>query len=160
YTSGSTGRPKGVVVSHHNVVRLFRATEPWFRFGGGDVWTLFHSFAFDFSVWEIWGALIYGGRLVVVPFDVSRSPQAFYRLLGQGRVTVLTQVPSAFIQLIEAERAVGQTPDLALRLVIFGGEALTPASLRPWLDRHGDRTPELVNMYGITETTVHVTYRP
>ncbi|HEX4959375.1 MAG TPA: non-ribosomal peptide synthase/polyketide synthase, partial [Thermoanaerobaculia bacterium] len=161
YTSGSTGRPKGVVVRHGNVTRLFSATEEWFGFGPGDVWTLFHSYAFDFSVWEIWGALLYGGRLVIVPYWVSRSPEAFYELLRSERVTVLSQTPSAFRQLLWAEGSVlaGAPPDLALRYVIFGGEALEPASLAPWFERHGDERPRLVNMYGITETTVHVTYR-
>jgi amino acid adenylation domain-containing protein len=162
YTSGSTGRPKGVVVRHGNVARLLAATDHWFGFGPEDVWTLFHSYAFDFSVWEIWGALLYGGRLVVVPYWVSRSPEAFYELLAAERVTVLNQTPSAFRQLIWAERAAlgAAMPDLTLRYVIFGGEALEPASLAPWLERHGDEKPRLINMYGITETTVHVTYRP
>ncbi|MFS8065776.1 MAG: amino acid adenylation domain-containing protein, partial [Byssovorax sp.] len=159
YTSGSTGRPKGVVVSHANVTRLFGSTRSWFRFDERDVWTLFHSCAFDFSVWEIWGALLHGGRLVVVPFCVSRSPEAFHELLAAEGVTVLNQTPSAFRQLILAE-ASSSARELALRLVIFGGEALELQSLRPWFDRHGDARPELVNMYGITETTVHVTYRP
>ncbi|HEX8242472.1 MAG TPA: AMP-binding protein, partial [Longimicrobium sp.] len=242
YTSGSTGRPKGVQVTHANVLRLFAATDAWFGFGADDVWTLFHSYAFDFSVWEMWGALLYGGRLVVVPFYVSRNPSAFRELLAREGVTVLNQTPSAFRQLMEAgvgKRAnefaatTTQSPpsrtgapagpaerepapasvapgaatragtddrqgstgfhresrsdfvpllprihspgrgkaetgsdshlqpasDLALRYVIFGGEALDPASLRPWVERHGDEAPRLVNMYGITETTVHVTYR-
>jgi amino acid adenylation domain-containing protein len=158
YTSGSTGRPKGVMVTHGNVSRLLSATDRWFRFGPADVWTLFHSFAFDFSVWEIWGALAYGGRLVVVPYWVSRAPEAFHELLHREGVTVLNQTPSAFRQLIDADS--DAAPDcLPLRLVIFGGEALDLTSLRPWVERHGDDRPALVNMYGITETTVHVTYR-
>ena len=159
YTSGSTGKPKGCMIAHRNVARLMRATEPWFGFNERDVWTLFHSSAFDFSVWEIWGALLYGGRLVVIPFMVTRSPEAFYELLAREKVTVLNQTPSAFRQLIQAEESVGQRA-LALRYVIFGGEALEMQSLRPWFDCHGDEKPKLINMYGITETTVHVTYRP
>jgi amino acid adenylation domain-containing protein len=158
YTSGSTGQPKGVKVNHSNVVRLFSATESWYHFNSSDVWTLFHSIAFDFSVWEIWGALLYGGKLVIVPYLVSREPESFYQLLCQENVTVLNQTPSAFRQLIQAEEGIEN--DLNLRLVIFGGEALELNSLKPWFERHGDTKPQLVNMYGITETTVHVTYRP
>ena len=160
YTSGSTGKPKGVIVTHHNVMRLFQATDDWYHFNQNDVWTLFHSYAFDFSVWEIWGALLYGGRLVIVPYLISRSPQEFYRLLVAEGVTVLNQTPSAFRQLIQAEAKIGQDFNLALRTVIFGGEALELNTLQPWFDRHGDQKPQLINMYGITETTVHVTYRP
>ncbi|HEX7239065.1 MAG TPA: amino acid adenylation domain-containing protein, partial [Longimicrobiaceae bacterium] len=160
YTSGSTGRPKGVVVTHANAVRLFTATDHWFGFGAEDVWTLFHSYAFDFSVWEIWGALLYGGRLVVVPQETARSPEAFLALLRREGVTVLSQTPSAFSSLVRAEEEAAGGSDLALRYVVFGGEALDPAALRPWTERHGEERPRLVNMYGITETTVHVTYRP
>ncbi len=169
YTSGSTGRPKGVVVSHANVLRLFDASERWFNFDASDVWTLFHSYSFDFSVWEFWGALLYGGRLEVVPYSVSRSPADFRALLTERGVTVLNQTPSAFRQLIQADEQVGGTAALRLRWVIFGGEALEPRSLAGWVERHGDghsdggvvgrRGPRLINMYGITETTVHVTYR-
>jgi amino acid adenylation domain-containing protein len=157
YTSGSTGQPKGVMVEHRNVTRLFTATERWFDFNERDVWTLFHSFAFDFSVWELWGALLYGGRLVVVPYLTVRSPHEFYRLLCEEGVTVLNQTPSAYAQLIEAE-ARGAGRGHSLRVVIFGGEALELRSLRPWMERNGIERPQLVNMYGITETTVHVTY--
>ncbi|MEH2155517.1 MAG: amino acid adenylation domain-containing protein [Nostoc sp.] len=160
YTSGSTGKPKGVLVTHSNVVRLFAATNEWYQFNAQDVFTLFHSYAFDFSVWEIWGALFYGSRLVVVPYNVSRSPDAFYDLLCSEGVTVLNQTPRAFCQLIQAEESKGVNHDLKLRLIIFGGEALEFHTLKPWFDRHGDSVPKLVNMYGITETTVHVTYRP
>ncbi|MBD2438978.1 non-ribosomal peptide synthase/polyketide synthase [Nostoc sp. FACHB-110] len=160
YTSGSTGKPKGVLVNHSNVTRLFAATDAWYNFSAADVWTLFHSYAFDFSVWEIWGALLYGGRLVVVPYLVTRSPESFYQLLCTEKVTVLNQTPSAFRQLIAAEQARENIGDINLRLVIFGGEALEPKTLQPWFERHGDELPQLVNMYGITETTVHVTYRP
>lgn len=160
YTSGSTGRPKGVVIPHQNVVRLFASTKHWFEFHAEDVWTMFHSYAFDFSVWEIWGPLLYGGRLVVVPHTVSRSPLEFLHLLAREGVTVLNQTPSAFYQLMQVDREnveVGQK--LALRYVIFGGEALDLSRLEDWYDRHPDHFPTLVNMYGITETTVHVTYK-
>ncbi|MBG0567779.1 non-ribosomal peptide synthetase [Actinoplanes aureus] len=159
YTSGSTGRPKGVVVSHANVARLFTATARGFEFGPEDVWTLFHSYAFDFSVWEMWGALLFGGKLIVVPFEVSRTPEEFLRWLVIHRVTVLNQTPSAFYQLMAAER---DHPDLStglkLRYVVFGGEALEPSRLADWYTRHAADSPVLVNMYGITETTVHVTH--
>ncbi|WP_170948621.1 non-ribosomal peptide synthetase, partial [Pseudomonas sp. Irchel 3A7] len=157
YTSGSTGQPKGVMVEHRNVTRLFDATASRFGFNSDDVWALFHSFAFDFSVWEIWGALLHGGRLLVVPPLTRRSPQACYELLCEERVTVLNQTPSAFRQLIAAQ---GENPRThCLRQVIFGGEALDVASLKPWYARPQNDATQLVNMYGITETTVHVTYR-
>ncbi|HEX3682331.1 MAG TPA: amino acid adenylation domain-containing protein, partial [Bryobacteraceae bacterium] len=158
YTSGSTGAPKGVMVEHANVVRLFTATDDWFHFDGRDVWTLFHSYAFDFSVWELWGALAYGGKLVVVPQLTTRSPEEFYRLLCAEGVTILNQTPSAFRQLIAAQGNDGRLH--RLRHVIFGGEALEVSTLRPWYEREINRATRLINMYGITETTVHVTYRP
>ncbi len=158
YTSGSTGRPKGVVVSHANVARLLTASARHYRFGPADVWTLFHSYAFDVSVWEMWGALLYGGRLVVPSFMTTRSPEAFHRLLVEERVTVLCQTPSAFRPLMAADAARPGEP-LALRLVIFAGEALDVPGLAGWFERRGDRRPRLVNMYGITETTVHSSYR-
>lgn len=158
YTSGSTGQPKGALISHRNVVRLFDQTQGWFEFDEDDVWTLFHSYAFDFSVWELWGGLLYGGRVVIVSDEVSRAPDRFRELLSGERVTVLNQTPSAFRQLMAAD-ARSSSP-LCLRYVIFGGEELQPSTLRPWAERHGLETPQLINMYGITETTVHVTYRP
>ncbi|CAJ4389892.1 non-ribosomal peptide synthase [Burkholderia pseudomallei] len=166
YTSGSTGRPKGVMVEHAQVVRLFGATQAWFGFDERDVWTLFHSYGFDFSVWEMWGALLHGGRLVIVPTEVTRTPSAFFALLCAEGVTVLNQTPSAFQALMSAqeerEEAAGNIERAnvvahRLRYVIFGGEALEPRTLASWYARHGERT-QLVNMYGITETTVHVTY--
>ncbi|WP_242245003.1 non-ribosomal peptide synthetase [Bacillus cereus group sp. BfR-BA-01330] len=160
YTSGSTGNPKGVMIEHHNVIRLFKSTDCWYQFNEKDTWTLFHSYAFDFSVWEIWGALLYGGKLVVVPYWISRSPKDFYQLLVEEEVTVLNQTPSAFRQLIQVCEQEDKNKNLQLRYVIFGGEALEPTSLLPWFQRYGEKKPQLINMYGITETTVHVTYYP
>jgi len=151
YTSGSSGRPKGVAVIHANVTALLEATDPLLAGGGPDVWTMFHSPAFDFSVWELWGALLHGGRLVMVDQLVSRSPAAFGKLLRDEGVTVLSQTPSALATL-EAE----ELADAAPRLLVLGGEALHPAIVQPWLARHADRCRP-VNMYGTTETTVHAT---
>ncbi len=158
YTSGSTGQPKGVLVEHRNVARLFSATDAWFHPGAADTWTLFHSYAFDFSVWELWGALLHGGTLIIVPQFATRSPAALAELLVAERVTVLNATPSLFAAAIDELMA--RSGDLSLRLVVFGGEALAPRMLRGWFECFGDERPQLVNMYGITETTVHVTYRP
>ena len=159
YTSGSTGVPKGVVATHQGVTGLFAVTAERFCFGPDDVWTWFHSFAFDFSVWEMWGALLHGGTLVVVPFEVSRSPLGLLGLLSRQRVSVLCQTPAAFYQLMQADvhdREAGR--GLALRWVVFGGEALETGRLEGWYAGHDGGSPVLVNMYGITESTVHVTY--
>ncbi|MBO0494138.1 non-ribosomal peptide synthetase [Pseudomonas sp. Marseille-Q1929] len=157
YTSGSTGQPKGVMIEHRQVARLFSATRHWFGFNRNDVWALFHSFAFDFSVWEIWGALTHGGQLLIVPQLVSRAPDECYALLCDAGVSILNQTPSAFRQLIAAQQHNLQAH--SLRQVIFGGEALEPGMLKPWYARALNAGTQLVNMYGITETTVHVTYR-
>ena len=157
YTSGSTGTPKGVEVTHYNVVRLFDTTERDVRPGPADVWTMFHSYAFDFSVWELWGALLYGGRLVVVPFATSRNPHAFADLVRAEDVTVLNQTPSAFTQFVDAVRDLTGT---SLRLVMLGGEAVHAPVLRQWFGCPGADAAVLINLYGITETTVHATWRP
>ena len=164
YTSGSTGVPKGVTVAHQSVVSLLGVLAARFGSGAGDVWSWFHSFAFDFSVWEIWGALLSSSRLVVVPAPVSRSPAEFLALLARDRVSVLSQTPTALYSLIQAETETGAGAGdrgagrgLALRLVVCGGEALDVRRLQPWYARHRDDAPVVVNMYGITETTVHVT---
>ncbi|MGZ5581424.1 MAG: AMP-binding protein, partial [Methylobacter sp.] len=146
YTSGSTGQPKGVQITQHNVMRLFRFTEHWFNFNRQDVWALFHSFAFDMSVWEIWGALLYGGRLVIVPHATARTPEQFYQLLVDQRVTFLNQTPSAFAPLVRVDQNY-PADAISLRCVTFGGEALNFKMLEPWLLRHGDTSPRLVNMY-------------
>ncbi|WP_069165373.1 non-ribosomal peptide synthetase [Nocardia altamirensis] len=161
YTSGSTGVPKGVGVTHRNVVQLFANTQTLFDFDETDVWTLFHSFAFDFSVWELWCALANGGTVVVVDQLTCRSPELLRELLIREQVTVLNQTPSAFYRLAEADRAAHtDQAELALRYVVCGGEALDLRQLPRWYDRHAADAPWLVNMYGITETTVHVSFLP
>ncbi|CAL9516038.1 Tyrocidine synthase 3 [Streptomyces sp. enrichment culture] len=152
YTSGSTGRPKGVALTHANVVRLLERGHEHYAFAETDVWPLFHSYAFDVSVWEMWGALLFGGRLVVVPHAVTRSPEEFLDLLVRERVTILNQTPTAFRSLVDTDA------DLALRAVVFAGEKLEIPELRPFAERFGLDRVALVNMYGITETTVHTTY--
>ena len=158
YTSGSTGAPKGVVVTGGNVAGLLAGAGRRFGFGAGDAWSLFHSYAFDFSVWELWGALLHGARVVVVPHAVSRDPGRLVGLLAAQQVSVLSQTPSAFYQLIRAVRDGGRTGRLGLRYVVFGGEALDLGRLGEWYAAAGAGGPVLVNMYGITETTVHVSY--
>lgn len=160
YTSGSTGKPKGVCVTHRNVVRLFTSTHSWFDYRRSDVWTMCHSYVFDASVWEMWGALLHGGRLVIVPVSTTRSPKDLLMLLVAERVTVSGQIPSSFYRFIEAE---ADDPELGARLNLryqcFGGEALDTARLLPWFERHPVDSPRLLNMYGITETTINTTYR-
>ncbi|CAM2010577.1 non-ribosomal peptide synthetase/type I polyketide synthase [Acanthopleuribacter pedis] len=157
YTSGSTGTPKGVAVSHGNATRLFESCTAWFDFQPSDTWSFFHSAAFDFSVWEIWGALCHGARVLTVPYWVSRNPETCYDLLQREGVTLLSQTPSAFYQLLRAEE--NRDRLVHPRYLVFGGEALNIAALEPWFNRRETDETTLINMYGITETTVHVTYR-
>ncbi|WP_445362254.1 amino acid adenylation domain-containing protein [Microbulbifer sp. ANSA003] len=157
YTSGTTGKPKGVVISHCQVLRLFSASQAGFGFGSKDKWLLLHSFAFDFSVWEIWGAWMYGAQLHLAPAGTERDFQLLYDCLHREKITVLNQTPSAFYQLSQV--ACEQTTDLShLHTVIFGGEALSPALLKSWVARYPLYQVQLYNMYGITEITVHATY--
>ncbi|HMS86562.1 MAG TPA: amino acid adenylation domain-containing protein, partial [Nitrospira sp.] len=157
YTSGSTGRPKGTLLEHRNVVRLLVNDRMPFTFGATDVWSMFHSYAFDFSVWEIYGALLYGGRVVIVPDHVRQDPSAFLDLVIREGVTVLSQTPSAFYNLMgeTAKRSGLQVP--ALRYIVFGGESLDPINLKDFY--HAYPAIQLINMYGITETCVHVTFK-
>ena len=157
YTSGTTGTPKGVAITHHNLTQLLEALDAGLELSPIQVWTQCHSLAFDFSVWEIWGALLHGGRLVMVPEAVVRSPEDFHALMAVEQVSVLSQTPSAFYAL---QTAAVLQPERQLRLetVVFGGEALEPQRLGPWLDNHPG-SPRLINMYGITETTVHASLR-
>ncbi|RGR10320.1 AMP-binding protein, partial [Bacteroides ovatus] len=154
-TSGTTGKPKGVMIEHSNVVQLFTGTNHVYDFDSMDVWTLFHSYTFDFSVWEIWGALLFGGRLHIPTYEQTRDTNLFYDLCKRENVTVLNQTPNAFYQFIQV--ATNKEPLGNLRYVIFGGEALNLNQLKEWFDIYEDFNPILINMYGITETTVHVT---
>jgi len=155
YTSGTTGNPKGVLQTHGNVIRLFSATQDYYQFSDKDIWTLFHSYAFDFSVWEIWGALLYGGKLIIPDKSDIQDFTHFYRLCKTYSISILNQTPTAFYQFIQT--ATHRLENL--RFVIFGGEALNIRQIKPWWDKFGCAQPKLVNMYGITETTVHVTLK-
>jgi len=157
YTSGSTGKPKGVLIEHEQVVQLVCNDELPFQFGPADVWTVFHSLAFDFSVWEMYGALLWGGRTIVVPRALAQDPAAYALLVARAGVTVVNQTPSAFYALMQ-EAIRDAAPELSsVRYVVFGGEALQPALIAPWHARYPDAA--LINMFGITETTVHVTVK-
>lgn len=156
YTSGTTGIPKGIPITYRNLSSLLTATKSLFDFNKDDVWTLFHSLAFDFSVWEWCGALCYGGTLVIVPYAISRSPEQFYQLIADEKVTVLNQTPSAFYELIEMDQQ--KSLSLSLRVIIFGGEKLEYRRLYDWFKKYDEHCPKLINMYGITEGTIHVTF--
>jgi amino acid adenylation domain-containing protein len=159
HTSGSSGRPKGVMITHASVLDLISGTEDLFQFDCHDTWMLFHSFSFDFSVWEIWGCMLHGGRIVIVPAVVRRQPEIVLGLIEAERVTVLNQTPTAFRQLTAADISCGRMALRGVRVLIFGGEALDINGLAYWFERYEERGPTPINMYGITETTVHVTHR-
>lgn len=152
YTSGSTGRPKGVAVTHKNLVSLIEASKDYFKLSDRDIWTFFHSPAFDFTVWEIWGSLLSGSQLVIIPENVSKSPSIFCKVVKENKVTILNQTPSGFSQFIHTEKK--DTKNSNLRLVLLGGEQLETAILKPWIERYPLNQCKIENMYGITETTV------
>ncbi len=156
FTSGTTGVPNGVSIQHRNLINLMQAAEQVYNFDAKDIWSLFHSYAFDFSVWEIWGALAFGGKLVIIPYYVSRTPNEFFKLIADEQVTILNQTPAAFYQFIEADRVLNKSN--SLRVVILGGEAVDTSLLKPWFTKYGDHHPKVYNMYGITEVTIHATY--
>jgi tyrocidine synthetase-3 len=156
YTSGSIGQSKGVMIEHKNVVQLLFNDKLPFDFKETDIWTMFHSYNFDFSVWEMYGALLYGGELIIVPKIVAQNTKEFLKLIKDTKVTVLNQVPSAFYNLVEEEMKYWDN-ELRIRFIIFGGESLKPTKLKDWTNRY--KHTKLINMYGITETTVHVTFK-
>lgn len=159
YTSGTTGNPKGVIVPAKNIMSLIEATEELYSLGKNDVWTMFHSYSFDFSVWEMWGCLLTGGKLIVVPRDVTKSHYDFINLLEKNKVTILSQTPASFYAVVKVDLEEKYSKLKAVRLVVFGGEALDTSELKMWFQRYPTAKCKLANMYGITETTVHSTYR-
>ncbi|KJK52025.1 peptide synthetase [Lentzea aerocolonigenes] len=155
YTSGSTGKPKGVVMSHRSAVTFLANIQPDMGFGPDDVMTQFHSFSFDPSVLELWGALTNGAELVVPDRGLTRSTADFHRLVRERGVTFIVQTPSAFYQFIEADKH--SEPLTTVRRFIIGGEVLEPGRMRDWAARYGTRRPDLANCYGPTESTVYTT---
>lgn len=159
YTSGTTGKPKGVLQQHNNVIRLFEATREWYQFNAHDVWTLFHSYVFDFSVWEIWGALFHGGKLIIPSTDQIRDLPLFVELCRQEKVTVLNLTPAVLYHFVQLACDNPGKKLTSLRYIVSGGDKLNLFKLRDWFELYGEQSPKMINMYGITETTVHVMYK-
>ncbi len=164
YTSGTTGKPKGVMQTHENVTRMFSATDSWFSLGHPQedfdpfhTWVLFHSYVFDFTVWEMWGALCYGSKLIIPNQEQTSDFELFYALCKNHGVTILNQTPTEFYQWMDI--AIHHPPLPSLKAIVLGGETLNIAELKPWFDYVGDECPQIINLYGITETMVYVTHK-
>ncbi|RBW63464.1 hypothetical protein DS884_00030 [Tenacibaculum sp. E3R01] len=158
FTSGTTGIPKAVPIIHENVLNMFHNSQEIFEFSKDDVWALFHSIAFDFSVWEIWGTLLYGAKLEIVPFAVAKNTARFRRFLMEKKISVLNQTTGAFYSLIKADQN-KETKIDSLRCLIFGGEKLDVHLLKPWVDRYSSTASKLITVYGTTETTIFTTFK-
>lgn len=154
YTSGTTGVPKGVEVTHKNVVSLVKNTKEIFNFTSKDCWLLFHSYSFDFSVWEIFGSLLTGGMLYIPQRKMVKNLELIAEVIKRENVTILNQTPSSFYILQKLLDELNFK--LSIRSVIFGGEKLNFGKIKTWHEKYP--LCQLVNMYGITEATVHTTF--
>jgi amino acid adenylation domain-containing protein len=156
YTSGTTGAPKGCAVNHYNLINLFQGTQTLFQFSKEDRWILAHSYGFDFSTWEIWGALLNENYLYIPDRSDVQDTFKFHELLVSKNITVLNQTPKSFYNLMLVDDS--GTALNNIRYVLFGGDKLYSKNVESWCKKYPKT--QLVNMYGITETTVHVTYKP